>query len=188
MQMDSDQDNRSRQALATRRWYSSMHWYRQERPDAGVYQGMRVVAIEGAHASSRGRSEDREEKTSQVEPLARFPCSPSAGTTAGVGDPHARRFGIQGERRAGRIGIWVTGPSGDEAKIAALGVRIRRWVSFHGVSINLDPELEHFSGIVPCGIQGFGVTSLTDLGLTTSMPELDAALMAKFEQVFPPPT
>jgi lipoyl(octanoyl) transferase len=98
------------------------------------------------------------------------------------------RLGVEGERRAGRIGIWVTGPSGEEAKIAAIGVRIRRWVSFHGVAINLDPELEHFSGIVPCGIRGFGVTSLVDLGLTTTMPELDAALMATFEQVFPPST
>ena len=94
------------------------------------------------------------------------------------------RFGVRGERRAGRIGIWVTGPSGEEAKIAALGVRIRRWVSFHGVAINLDPDLDHFSGIVPCGIQGFGVTSLAGLGLAATMPELDAALMATFEEVF----
>jgi lipoyl(octanoyl) transferase len=63
-------------------------------------------------------------------------------------------------------------------------VRVRRWVTYHGVAINLDPELEHFSGIVPCGIAGFGVTSLAALGLTTTMPELDAALMATFEQVF----
>jgi lipoyl(octanoyl) transferase len=98
------------------------------------------------------------------------------------------RLGVKSERRAGRIGIWVRGPSGEETKIAAIGVRIRRWVSFHGVAINLDPELEHFSGIVPCGIRGFGVTSLVDLGLTTTMPELDAALMATFEQVFPPST
>jgi lipoyl(octanoyl) transferase len=98
------------------------------------------------------------------------------------------RLGVKGDRRAGRIGIWVSRPSGEEAKIAAIGVRIRRWVSFHGASINLDPELEHFSGIVPCGIQGFGVTSLAGLGLDTTMPELDAALRATFEQVFRPST
>jgi lipoyl(octanoyl) transferase len=97
------------------------------------------------------------------------------------------RFGIQGERRDGRIGIWVVKPSGQEAKIAALGVRVRRWVTYHGVAINLDPDLEHFGGIVPCGISGFGVTSLADLGLTTTMQELDAALIEAFEQVFEPP-
>ena len=93
-------------------------------------------------------------------------------------------FNVRGERRAGRIGIWVIEPSGQEAKIAALGVRVRRWVTFHGVAINLEPELEHFSGIVPCGISGFGVTSLAALGLTTTMAELDAALMATFDEVF----
>jgi lipoyl(octanoyl) transferase len=95
-------------------------------------------------------------------------------------------FGVQGERRAGRIGIWVVKPSGKEAKIGALGVRVRRWVTYHGVALNLDPDLEHFRGIVPCGISNFGVTSLADLGLTTTMQELDAALMATFEQVFGP--
>jgi lipoyl(octanoyl) transferase len=94
------------------------------------------------------------------------------------------RLDVRGERRAGRIGIWVTRPSGEEAKIAALGVRVRRWVSFHGVAINLDPELEHFSGIVPCGIRGFGVTSLVDLGLTPGMAELDGALIEAFDEVF----
>jgi lipoyl(octanoyl) transferase len=94
------------------------------------------------------------------------------------------QFNVRGERRAGRIGIWVVRPGGQEAKIAALGVRVRRWVTYHGVAINLEPELEHFGGIVPCGISGFGVTSLADLGLTTTMPELDAALLASFEEVF----
>jgi lipoyl(octanoyl) transferase len=94
------------------------------------------------------------------------------------------RFNVRGERRAGRIGIWVVRPGGPEAKIAAIGVRVRRWVTYHGVAINLDPDLEHFAGIVPCGISGFGVTSLADLGLTTTMPELDAALMATFDEVF----
>jgi lipoyl(octanoyl) transferase len=97
-------------------------------------------------------------------------------------------FNVRGERRPERIGIWVMKPGGQEAKIAAIGVRVRRWVTYHGVAINLEPDLEHFSGIVPCGISGFGVTSLTDLGLTTTMPELDAALMIAFEEVFGPST
>jgi lipoyl(octanoyl) transferase len=98
------------------------------------------------------------------------------------------RFGVEGLRREGRIGIWVVKPGGAEAKIGALGVRVRRWVTYHGVAINLDPDLGHFGGIVPCGISGFGVTSLADLGLSTTMQELDAALMATFEQVFRPST
>jgi lipoyl(octanoyl) transferase len=97
------------------------------------------------------------------------------------------QFNVRGERREGRIGIWVVRPSGPEAKIAAIGVRVRRWVTYHGVAINVDPDLEHFAGIVPCGISGFGVTSLADLGLTTTMPELDAALMSAFEEVFGSP-
>ena len=94
------------------------------------------------------------------------------------------RFNVRGERRPDRIGIWVVKPGGQEAKIAAIGVRVRRWVTYHGVAINLEPDLEHFAGIVPCGISGFGVTSLADLGLTATMAELDAALMATFEEVF----
>jgi lipoyl(octanoyl) transferase len=94
---------------------------------------------------------------------------------------------VHGERRPDRIGIWVVKPNGKEAKIAAIGVRVRRWVTYHGVAINLDPDLEHFEGIVPCGISGFGVTSLADLGLATTMQDLDAALIATFEQVFRPP-
>ncbi len=94
------------------------------------------------------------------------------------------QFGVRGERRAGRVGIWVIEPDGTEAKIAAIGVRIRRWVSYHGVAINLEPELEHFDGIVPCGIREFGVTSLAGLGRTTTMAELDRALRATFETVF----
>jgi lipoyl(octanoyl) transferase len=97
-------------------------------------------------------------------------------------------FNLHGERRRGRVGIWLTKPDGTEAKIAAIGVRIRRWVTYHGVAINVDPDLEHFSGIVPCGISGFGVTSLADLGLSVAMSELDATLMATFEEVFRPST
>lgn len=93
------------------------------------------------------------------------------------------RLGVAGERRPGRIGIWVT-RGGREDKIAALGIRVRHWISFHGVALNVAPNLEHFSGIVPCGISGHGVTSLRDLGLATTMAEADAALRAAFGEVF----
>ena len=92
-------------------------------------------------------------------------------------------FGLVGERRDGRVGIWVV-RDGRERKIAALGVRIRRWVTLHGVALNVEPDLEHFHGIVPCGIEGFGVTSLVAEGITVSMPEVDAALRAAFTEVF----
>jgi lipoyl(octanoyl) transferase len=94
------------------------------------------------------------------------------------------QLNLRGQRRQGRVGIWLTKPDGTEAKIAAIGVRIRRWVTFHGIAINLDPDLEHFTGIVPCGIRGFGVTSFADLGLTTSMAELDSVLIDRFGAVF----
>jgi lipoyl(octanoyl) transferase len=94
------------------------------------------------------------------------------------------RLGVKGERREGRIGIWVARPDGTEAKIAAVGVRVRRWVTYHGIAVNVAPDLEHFQGIVPCGISGFGVTSLADLGLTAGMADLDAALREGFEEVF----
>jgi lipoyl(octanoyl) transferase len=87
-------------------------------------------------------------------------------------------FDIKGERRAGRIGIWVDTPRGDK-KIAALGVRVRHWVTLHGISINLHPDLSHFTGIVPCGISDAGVTSLHDLGSAVSMAELDSVLKGK---------
>lgn len=101
-------------------------------------------------------------------------------------------FNVTAERRAGRVGVWVqrpekpAGPDGAvaEDKIAAIGVRIRRWVSFHGVAINVDPDLEHFTGIVPCGIRGHGVTSLVDLGLPVTMTDLDLALVRSFASVF----
>jgi len=99
------------------------------------------------------------------------------------------RFNLKGERREGRIGIWVAKPGGAEDKIAALGIRVRRGVSYHGVAINLDPNLAHFGGIVPCGIQGggaslYGVTSMVREGILVSMPELDMALRGAFEEVF----
>lgn len=92
-------------------------------------------------------------------------------------------FDIKGERREGRVGIWVETPLG-EKKIAAIGVRIRHWVTYHGVSVNLNPDLSHFGGIVPCGISQFGVTSLHDLGKKVSMAELDRALITEFKNVF----
>ncbi|MCA0434411.1 MAG: lipoyl(octanoyl) transferase LipB [Proteobacteria bacterium] len=92
-------------------------------------------------------------------------------------------FGIVGERREDRVGVWVRRP-GREDKIAALGIRVRRGISFHGISINLNPVLEHFGGIVPCGVSDHGVTSFADLGLKTTMAELDGALQQTFGQLF----
>ena len=94
------------------------------------------------------------------------------------------RFNVRGERRAGRIGIWVADPRRGEAKIAALGVRVTRWVSWHGVALNVEPDLAHFGGIVPCGIAEHGVTSLAALGLPVTMPEVDAALRGAWDEVF----
>jgi lipoyl(octanoyl) transferase len=98
-------------------------------------------------------------------------------------------FNVRGERREDRVGVWVGRPDkgqGFEDKIAAIGVRLRRWVSFHGISINVEPELGHFQGIVACGVTDprYGVTSLADLGLTPSMPDVDIALRQAFEEIF----
>ena len=95
-------------------------------------------------------------------------------------------FGITGERRDGRVGIWVAHDDGREDKIAAIGVRVRHWVAYHGISINVSPDLEHFSGIVPCGIDEahLGVTSLAELGIDAGMAEVDAALKASFTKKF----
>jgi lipoyl(octanoyl) transferase len=94
------------------------------------------------------------------------------------------RFNLRGERREGRVGIWIAGPGGREDKIAALGIRVRKGISFHGVSLNVDPDLSHFTGIVPCGIAAHGVTSLAALGLTATMHDVDLALKEAFEEVF----
>ncbi|WP_336488903.1 lipoyl(octanoyl) transferase LipB [Methylobacterium nigriterrae] len=96
-------------------------------------------------------------------------------------------FNVRGERREDRVGVWVRRPergAGVEDKIAAIGIRVRRWVSFHGISLNVEPDLSHFSGIVPCGIRGHGVTSLVDLGHLVSMAEVDMQLRAAFVRVF----
>lgn len=101
-------------------------------------------------------------------------------------------FNVHGEIREGRVGVWVrrddkpltlTGKPAED-KIAAIGLRLRKWVSFHGISVNVEPELEHFTGIVPCGISEYGVTSLVDLGLPVTMSDLDAALQKTFVEVF----
>ena len=105
------------------------------------------------------------------------------------------RFSVTAERRAGRVGVWVVRPdqptlpdgSPREDKIAAIGVRIRHWVSFHGLSINVDPDLSHYAGIVPCGIAEHGVTSLVDLGLPVTLADLDTALAETFDEVFGEP-
>ncbi|MDO8884606.1 MAG: lipoyl(octanoyl) transferase LipB [Pseudotabrizicola sp.] len=101
-------------------------------------------------------------------------------------------FNVSGQVRPGRVGVWVPrperqGPDGAavEDKIAAIGVKLRRWVSFHGISINVEPDLSHFSGIVPCGIRDHGVTSLVDLGLPVTMGDLDVALKTTFPRFFP---
>ena len=103
-------------------------------------------------------------------------------------------FDIKGERRGGRVGVWVArpqkppGPDGEiaEDKIAAIGIRVRHWVSFHGIALNVEPNLQHFQGIVPCGISAanLGVTSLSDLGLPVTMPEVDAVLRREFHAIF----
>ncbi|HUZ72122.1 MAG TPA: lipoyl(octanoyl) transferase LipB [Stellaceae bacterium] len=93
-------------------------------------------------------------------------------------------FDLKGERRQGRVGIWIAEPGGGDSKIGAIGVRVRQWVSYHGVSLNLDPDLGHYRGIVPCGISEHGVTSLAAQGAAATMPELDRALAAAFATVF----
>jgi lipoyl(octanoyl) transferase len=102
------------------------------------------------------------------------------------------RFNVRGERREDRVGVWVARPDKSplpdgrpaEDKIAAIGIRLRRWVSLHGIALNVEPDLTHFSGIVPCGVTGHGVTSLVDLGLPVTMADTDAALRAAFVPVF----
>lgn len=105
-------------------------------------------------------------------------------------------FNVTGEIREGRVGVWVRRPdaapgadgSVREDKIAAIGVKLRRWITFHGIAINVDPDLSHFDGIVPCGIRDHGVTSLVDLGLPVTMADLDLALMRSFDDVFGAPS
>ncbi len=98
-------------------------------------------------------------------------------------------FNVRGERREDRVGVWVRRPAkgeNTEDKIAAIGIRVRRWVSFHGISLNVEPDLSHFSGIVPCGVTEHGVTSLVDLGIPVTMPEVDSVMRSAFEEIFGP--
>jgi lipoyl(octanoyl) transferase len=94
------------------------------------------------------------------------------------------RLGVTGERRDGRVGVWIAGPSRRDDKIAAIGVRVRHWVAYHGVALNIDPDLDHFRGIVPCGISDRGVTSLARLGIAATLADVDTALRATFDPVF----
>lgn len=104
------------------------------------------------------------------------------------------RFNVRGERREDRVGVWVQRPEKAplvpgtiaEDKVAAIGIRVRKWVSFHGISINVEPDLEHFSGIVPCGVNDHGVTSLVDLGLPVTLQDVDTALKSEAEHLFGP--
>ena len=93
-------------------------------------------------------------------------------------------FNIIGETREGRVGVWVERQGGREDKIAAIGVRVRKWVTFHGICINVEPDLSHYTGIVPCGISDHGVTSLVDLGLPVNMDDLDATLKKTWGKIF----
>ena len=98
-----------------------------------------------------------------------------------------KTFNVRGERREDRVGVWVRRPDrGTEDKVAAIGIRLRRWVTSHGIAINVEPDLSHYEGIVPCGVREHGVTSLVDLGLPVTMQEVDAALRRTFEDVFGP--
>lgn len=92
-----------------------------------------------------------------------------------------KEFGIDGERREGRVGIWVNMDDGSEKKVAAIGVRVRKWVTYHGIAINVNPDLSYFDGIVPCGIKEHGVTSLEELGVSAAMQEVDEVLRRKVE-------
>lgn len=94
------------------------------------------------------------------------------------------QFGVKGERRDGRVGIWVVSGNGGEHKIAAIGVRVRRWVTYHGVALNVSPDLSHFAGIVPCGVRNHGVTSLAALGVYATMADVNIAMKTEFADVF----
>jgi lipoyl(octanoyl) transferase len=96
-------------------------------------------------------------------------------------------FDVAAERRDGRVGLWVVREDGREDKIAAIGVRVRRWVTFHGIALNVAPDLSHYGGIIPCGIREHGVTSLRDLGRSVTLEDVDAVLKETFPAVFPPP-
>jgi lipoyl(octanoyl) transferase len=103
--------------------------------------------------------------------IRRFVCALENWIIAALAD-----FGVRGARRAGRVGAWVVRADGSEAKVAALGVRVRKWVTLHGISINVAPNLDHFGGIIACGLPDYGVTSLADLGIDATLAEVDKSL------------
>jgi lipoyl(octanoyl) transferase len=121
-------------------------------------------------------------------PHGRVPAQDVRGFVHGLEEWLIRalgRFNVKGERRDGRVGIWVADtPTGVESKIGAIGVRITRWVSWHGIALNVDPNLAHFGGIVPCGLSQYGVTSLAALGIPATMQDADVALRVAWEEVF----
>jgi lipoyl(octanoyl) transferase len=122
----------------------------------------------------------------RVPDLRRYVAALEAWLIGALGE-----FNVRGERREDRVGVWVRRPdrgAAAEDKIAAIGIRVRRWVTYHGISLNVEPDLSHFSGIVPCGVRQHGVTSLVDLGIPVTMPEVDSVLRGTFEQVFGPTT
>jgi lipoyl(octanoyl) transferase len=111
--------------------------------------------------------------------IRKYVCALEAWVMAALAE-----FGVNAERREGRVGIWVS-TNGREEKIAALGVRVRRWVAYHGIAINVAPDLDHFSGIVPCGLSTYGVTSLKKLGMNVPMALVDEALKHHWPEIFP---
>lgn len=117
-------------------------------------------------------------RAGRVADVRQFVCDLESWLIESLGD-----LGVRAFRRAGRVGVWVE-TSGGEAKIAALGIRLRRWVSFHGIAVNVEPDLSRYAGIVPCGLRGWGVTSLVALGLPVTMHDLDVVLRARFEARF----
>lgn len=133
--------------------------------------GQRVVYVMRdlkKHAAARGEEPDLRAYVKQLEQWIMLTL---------------RDFGVEGFTRDGRVGVWVETPAG-EAKIAALGVRVQKWVTSHGIALNVNPDLSHYAGIVPCGIREYGVTSLAALGVDATMDDVDAALRANFGRVF----
>ena len=160
--------------------------------DPRPLSGPRGAARRAIHLSRAGPARRSMSCSTCCSAARRAPLRRAA---RGLGDRHAGRVQCAGRARAGRVGVWVVREDKPrrperqpEEKIAAIGIRLRKWVSFHGISINVEPDLSHFDGIVPCGIGDYGVTSLVDLGLPVTLADVDAALMNSFGQVFSEPS
>jgi hypothetical protein len=151
-------------------------------PDYPTYKGPKTMALELKNVQTlvRARKGDVEKAFAEADYVFEKTYRTQL-VHQGYIEPYACTVEVD---REGRVGIWVALPDGSEAKIGAVGVRVRRWVSYHGVAINLCPDLAHFQGIVPCGISEHGVTSLKALGVAASLAELDEALRASFADVF----